>query len=63
VKRLGVAWLAALYLSAAFWGMTGAGVALIVGCVVFVLAFPQYVQVDPLGGVSDLDRRDGIGAR
>lgn len=63
MKRLGLLWLASVYVAALVWGMTGAGVALIVGAIVFLVVFIEYVSVDPYGDVSELDRRDGIGAR
>lgn len=61
MKRLGLLWAVALYAAALVWGMTGAGVALIAGGVVFLLVFPQYVTVDPNGDTSQLDHLDGVG--
>lgn len=63
MKTLFLLYAAAIYVAALLWGMTGAGVALIVGCVVFLVVFIEYVPVDPYGDVSELDRRDGVGAR
>lgn len=61
MKGAFAAWAVAIYAGALLWGMTGVGAALIAGCVVFVLAFPQYVQVDPHDTTSALDRMDGVG--
>lgn len=64
MKRIGLLWVASIYVAALLWGMTGAGVALIVGLVVSFLAFPGYfVTTDPYDSTSELDRRDGVGAR
>jgi fatty acid desaturase len=61
VKRAFAAWAALIYVGVLLAGMTGAAVVLIVGAVVFLLAFPQYVQADPYDSTSELDHRDGIG--
>lgn len=61
MKRLGLLWVSAVYAGALVWGMTGAGVVLIAGAVVFLLVFPQYVTVDPNGDTSQLDHLDGVG--
>lgn len=61
MKRAFALYAAAVYVAALLWGMTGAGAALIAGAVLFVLAFPKYVQVDPYDTRSALDELDGRG--
>lgn len=63
MKRLGLLWVATIYTAALLWGMTGAGAALVVGCLVFLAVFPRYVQVDPCDTTSALDHLDGVGGR
>lgn len=61
MKRLFLTWAAVVYAAALMWGMTGAGLALLIGAVVFLFVFPQYVQPDPCDTTSALDRLDGVG--
>lgn len=63
MKRLGLAWLAALYVAALIWGETGVIVTFIAGCVLSLVVFIEYVPVDPFDDTSELDHRDGVGAR
>lgn len=63
MKRLGLAWVAAMYVAALIWGETGVIVTFIAGCVLSLVVFIEYVPVDPYGDVSELDRRDGVGDR
>lgn len=61
MKRLLAVFAVVLYLSTLVWGVPGLAWSLIAGAVVFLLAFPQYVQVDPCDTTSALDRLDGVG--
>lgn len=61
MKRLGLSWAVAIYVSALIWGVTGVGAALVIGALVSLAAFPRYVQVDPCDTTSALDHLDGVG--
>lgn len=50
-----------LYAATLLWGVPGLAWSLIGGSVLFLLAFPQYVQVDPYDTTTALDHMDGIG--
>ncbi|MCG7285394.1 hypothetical protein MHY85_05310 [Cellulomonas sp. ACRRI] len=64
MKRLGLLWLASVYVAALVWGVPGVAWSLIAGLVVSFLVFPGYfATTDPYDSTSELDRRDGIGAR
>jgi hypothetical protein len=64
VKRAFAAWAVLVYVGVLIAGMTGAGVALVLGVVVFALAYPEYfVTEDPAPKPSALDRLDGVGVR
>lgn len=61
MKRAFALWAVVVYAAALLWGMTGAGVAFVVGCIVMLIVFSEYVQVDPCDTTSALDRLDGVG--
>lgn len=64
MKRLGLLWLAALYVAALLWGVTGVAVALVVCPVLFFVAFPErFITTDPHNSTSALDHRDGVGVQ
>lgn len=61
MKRMLVAMAAGIYASALLWGDTGAGIALIVAALTFIVLLPRFVEVDPHDSVSAMDMRDGVG--
>lgn len=61
MKRMLVAMAAGIYASALLWGDVGAGVALIVSALTFIVLLPRFVEVDPHDTTSVLDRMDGAG--
>lgn len=63
MKRLLLFLGAVLYVGVLLGDVPGLGVAVLVDCVVFTLAFPRYVQVDPCDTTSALDRLDGVGVQ
>lgn len=62
MKRLGLLYAAAVYVSVLVWGVPGLAWSLIAGLVVSFLALPGYfITADPYDSTSELDHRDGVG--